>query len=102
MDAAHARMVRRRRRVSPSLPAGEDADADERGSGDSAEAASLLMANFSLPANSRIGRGKTWKAPTGSRRVREFRVYRWSPDDGQNPHTDTYEVDLDACGPMVL
>src|SRR5579871_5882406 len=60
------------------------------------------MAEFSLPANSRIGKGKTWKAPSGAKRVREFRVYRWNPDDGQNPRTDTYEVDLDACGPMVL
>src|SRR5579871_3715598 len=60
------------------------------------------MANFALPANSRIGHGKTWKAPGGAKRVREFRIYRWSPDDGQNPRTDSYEVDLDACGPMVL
>ena len=60
------------------------------------------MANFALPANSRIGHGKTFKAPAGAKRVREFRIYRWSPDDGQKPRTDTYEVDLDACGPMVL
>src|SRR6516165_5224126 len=60
------------------------------------------MATFTLPSNSRIGRGKTYRAPTGAKRIREFRIYRWSPDDGQNPRTDTYEVDLDACGPMVL
>src|ERR1700722_17371792 len=60
------------------------------------------MAEFTLPANSRVGRGKTWKAPAGAKRVRELRIYRSSPDDGQNPHTDTYEVDLDTCGPMVL
>ena len=60
------------------------------------------MVAFNLPANSRIGRGKTYKAPTGAKRVREFRIYRWNPDDGQNPRTDTYEIDLDACGPMVL
>jgi succinate dehydrogenase / fumarate reductase iron-sulfur subunit len=60
------------------------------------------MATFTLPANSRIGRGKTYKAPVGAKRVREFRIYRWNPDDGANPRTDTYEVDLDACGPMVL
>ena len=60
------------------------------------------MVAFNLPANSRIGHGKTHKAPAGARRVREFRIYRWNPDDGQNPRTDIYEVDLDACGPMVL
>src|SRR5215471_3206299 len=60
------------------------------------------MATFTLPANSRVGHGKAYQAPTGAKRVREFRIYRWSPDDGQTPHTDTYELDLDACGPMVL
>jgi len=34
--------------------------------------------------------------------VRTFRVYRWNPDDQQNPRIDEYEVDLAACGPMVL
>src|SRR6476646_10979782 len=60
------------------------------------------MATFTLPSNSRIGLGKDWKAPAGAKRVREFRIYRWSPDDGQKPRTDSYEVDLDTCGPMVL
>jgi succinate dehydrogenase / fumarate reductase iron-sulfur subunit len=60
------------------------------------------MATFTLPSNSRIGLGKDWKAPAGAKRVREFRIYRWSPDDGEKPHTDSYEVDLDTCGPMVL
>jgi len=60
------------------------------------------MATFILPANSRIGRGKTYAAPPGAKRVRAFHIYRWNPDDGQNPRTDSYEIDLDACGPMVL
>jgi succinate dehydrogenase / fumarate reductase iron-sulfur subunit len=60
------------------------------------------MVEFNLPANSRVGPGKTFKAPAGAKRVRDFKIYRWNPDDGQNPRTDTYEVDLDACGPMVL
>ena len=60
------------------------------------------MVEFNLPLNSRVGKGQTFKAPAGTKRVREFKIYRWSPDDGKNPRTDTYEVDLDACGPMVL
>ncbi len=60
------------------------------------------MVEFTLPANSRVRPGKTFKAPAGAKRVRDFKIYRWNPDDGQNPRTDTYEVDLDACGPMVL
>jgi succinate dehydrogenase / fumarate reductase, iron-sulfur subunit len=60
------------------------------------------MVEFALPANSRIGVGKTWAAPAGSTRIKNFKVYRWNPDDGQNPRLDTFRVDLDACGPMVL
>jgi succinate dehydrogenase / fumarate reductase, iron-sulfur subunit len=60
------------------------------------------MAEFSLPANSKIGAGKTYKADAGAKHVKAFKVYRWNPDDGKNPVMDTYEIDLDKCGPMVL
>ena len=60
------------------------------------------MAEFSLPANSKVKEGRVFKAPAGAKRVRSFKIYRWSPDDGQNPSIDTYEIDLDACGRMVL
>ena len=60
------------------------------------------MVEFNLPKNSRITEGRTHKAPADATRVREFKIYRWSPDDGVNPRLDTYEVDLDAIGPMVL
>ena len=58
------------------------------------------MAEFTLPKNSKIGKGKHFPAPAGSRHVRTFKVYRWNPDDGQNPRVDTYDVDLATCGPM--
>jgi succinate dehydrogenase / fumarate reductase iron-sulfur subunit len=60
------------------------------------------MVEFTLPRNSKVKKGKTYKAPEGAKRVRKFNVYRWNPDDGENPRMDTYEVDLDSCGPMVL
>ena len=60
------------------------------------------MVEFTLPKNSRIMPGRTWKAAAGATKVREFKIYRWSPDGGQNPSLDTYEVDLDKIGPMVL
>lgn len=60
------------------------------------------MATFTLPKNSKIESGKTWPAPPGAKRVRAFKIYRWNPDDGRNPRTDIYNIDLDACGPMVL
>jgi len=58
------------------------------------------MAEFTLPANSKIGKGKTVKADAAN--TRAFHVYRWNPDDGENPRMDTFEVDMDSCGPMVL
>ena len=60
------------------------------------------MAAFSLPANSRIEQGRTHRAADGAGETRNFKVYRWSPDDGGNPRLDTYEVDIGNCGPMVL
>src|ERR1700681_3379790 len=60
------------------------------------------MAEFTLPANSKVGVGKTYPAAPGAKRVRAFKIYRWNPEDGQNPRLDTYEIDLAQCGPMVL
>ena len=60
------------------------------------------MVEFTLPANSKVGKGKTFAAVAGATRVKKFKVYRWDPDTGDNPRIDTYEVDLDTCGPMVL
>ncbi len=59
------------------------------------------MAEFTLPANSKIGVGDTYAA-TGATNIKTFKVYRWTPEDGKNPRIDTYEVDMDSCGPMVL
>ena len=60
------------------------------------------MAKFTLPKNSRIKQGKTINAADGATRKKIFRVYRWDPDSGNNPTLDTYEINLDNCGPMVL
>jgi succinate dehydrogenase / fumarate reductase iron-sulfur subunit len=60
------------------------------------------MVEFTLPKNSRVEKGKTFKAPDGTSNVKTFQVYRWDPDAADNPRIDSYEVDLDACGPMVL
>ena len=61
------------------------------------------MAEFALPKNSKIKKnGKTFKAPDGAKNVRKFKVYRYDPDSGENPRTDTYEIDMDNCGPMIL
>ncbi|MBM3506601.1 MAG: succinate dehydrogenase iron-sulfur subunit [Alphaproteobacteria bacterium] len=60
------------------------------------------MVALTLPKNSKVHRGRTHKAAAGTAHVRRFRVYRWDPEAGGNPSLDTFEVDLAACGPMVL
>ena len=60
------------------------------------------MAQFRLPPNSRIRKGQHFDAPEGSKNPRRFAVYRYDPDGGENPRMDTYDVDLEDCGPMVL
>lgn len=42
-------------------------------------------------------------AAAASTRLKNFAVYRWDPDKkGDKPRLQTYEVDLNTCGPMVL
>jgi succinate dehydrogenase / fumarate reductase, iron-sulfur subunit len=60
------------------------------------------MVQLSLPANSRVATGKTWPKHGDSKTQTEFKIYRWNPDDTQNPRIDTYFVDRSDCGPMVL
>ncbi len=60
------------------------------------------MAEFRLPKNSKVNRGKTWPIPEGKENIRKFEIYRWNPDDDKNPELDTYHLDMDTCGPMVL
>jgi len=60
------------------------------------------MAQFILPANSRVEKGKSYPAAEGATQVRRFEVYRYDPDSGENPRVDNYDVDVDKCGPMVL
>src|ERR1039457_7348709 len=61
------------------------------------------MAEFRLPANSVVRKhGRVFKAPAGAKNVRVFKIYRYDPDSTENPRLDTYEIDMDSCGPMVL
>ncbi|WP_295811948.1 succinate dehydrogenase iron-sulfur subunit [uncultured Nitratireductor sp.] len=60
------------------------------------------MVEITLPKNSRVQEGKVWPKPEGASNLREYKIYRWSPDDETNPRVDTYYVDMDDCGPMVL
>ena len=60
------------------------------------------MAEFRLPARSRIVKGVTHPPPPGAVELRTFRIYRFNPDSGENPRLDTFQLDVKSCGPMVL
>lgn len=63
------------------------------------------MVEIALPRNSRINKkGKRYPLEKRDEQtsVKVFSVYRWSPDEGQLPRLDTYEIDATHCGPMVL
>lgn len=64
------------------------------------------MVQFTLPQNSKIDKkaGKFYKAASDAKNIKKVEVYRFDPEDvdQKNPHIDTFEIDLDKCGPMVL
>jgi len=60
------------------------------------------MVELRLPKNSRVNEGITWEKPSGAENVQEVRIYRYNPEDNENPRLDTFFVDLDKCGPMIL
>jgi succinate dehydrogenase / fumarate reductase, iron-sulfur subunit len=60
------------------------------------------MVQLTLPRNSKIVEGKRWPLPQKAQALKEFRIYRWDPDNGGNPRMDTFHIDTAACGPMVL
>ena len=59
------------------------------------------MAQFTLPVDSIVRKGRKFKCPRPGD-TRNFVVYRYDPGTDEPPRTDTYEVHLKSCGPMVL
>src|ERR1700761_4376238 len=60
------------------------------------------MSEFTLPAKSKVGKGKDWALTKPARNTKSFEVYRWDPAKQANPTMDTFDIDLNHCGPMVL
>jgi succinate dehydrogenase / fumarate reductase, iron-sulfur subunit len=60
------------------------------------------MAKFRLPPNSRIEPGTRHGGAEGASNAKAFEIYRYDPSSGGKPRLDTYQVDMDDCGPMVL
>lgn len=60
------------------------------------------MVQFRLPKNSIVHKGKTFKARNSSASLREFYIYRWNPDNNENPRIDEFSIDIKDSGPMIL
>ena len=60
------------------------------------------MTQFRLPSGSEVRAGAWHRAVGQAAHVRRFRIYRFDPDSDRNPRLDTYEIDMGACGPMIL
>ena len=60
------------------------------------------MVQFNLPKNSTVKKGNYFSCKVDSKNIKKINVYRWDPEKNENPRLDTYEVDMDECGPMVL
>ena len=56
------------------------------------------MVQFNLPKNSKIIEGKTFGKPNNL----SVQIYRWNREDGSNPRIDTYNIDKNKIGPMLL
>ncbi|MBM3467125.1 MAG: succinate dehydrogenase iron-sulfur subunit [Alphaproteobacteria bacterium] len=60
------------------------------------------MAELRLPLNSRISKGKVYGGREGVESPKKIMIYRYNPDSEENPRMDTFYIDLNKCGPMVL
>lgn len=61
------------------------------------------MATLGLFLKSGIPNGKKHNTLSGATNVKKVKIYRYDPEsDDRKPKVDSYEVDLDHCGPMVL
>lgn len=60
------------------------------------------MVEFNLPRNSKVKAGKTYQPAKAPQKPRTVKVYRYNPDDKENPRVDTFVIDEAECGPMVL
>ena len=43
------------------------------------------MVQFNLPDNSKLTDGDYYKLESENKRIKKFKIYRWSPEDDKNP-----------------
>ena len=44
----------------------------------------------------------TAAAPTRKHQFKDFKIYRYNPEGNGKSTMDTFKIDMNACGPMVL
>jgi succinate dehydrogenase / fumarate reductase iron-sulfur subunit len=60
------------------------------------------MVELTLPKNSKVVEGIKHPSPSVIDDPKKLKIYRWNPENKENPRLDTYEIDQKKCGPMVL
>lgn len=45
---------------------------------------------------------RTLASEAKGKNMKQFKIYRYNPEDGSEPKMVNYSIDLDDCGPMVL
>lgn len=60
------------------------------------------MVQFRLPKHSQLQKGKVFKVTGNAQTLRTFHIYRWNPEDNNNPRMDEFTIDVKDSGQMVL
>ena len=60
------------------------------------------MVKFTLSKTSKVLEGIYYPSIKKTINNKKLKIYRWDPDKKENPRIDTYEIDQEQCGPMVL
>ena len=60
------------------------------------------MVEFTLPQNSKITQGIIHSSKEIFKNSKKLKIYRWDPEKKENPRIDSYEIDKEKCGPMIL
>eukprot|EP00741_Cyanophora_paradoxa_P022958 tig00021531_g22177.t1 len=47
-------------------------------------------------------KGEAGASTSKKPRIQFFEIYRWDPEKDEKPYLNTYAIDLNECGPMVL
>ena len=60
------------------------------------------MVQFRLPKHSQIQKGKIYKVTSNASTLRTFHIYRWNPEDNNNPRMDEFTIEVKDAGQMIL